>query len=598
VSPFAGKEPAPSAPLPPAPAPVWELAPAPEEDTVRRLAGELRLPPPLCRVLAARRVTDPEAAKRFLRPLLDDLHPPELLTGAPEAADRILRAVDEGETILVHGDYDVDGVCATALLTLWIRELGGRVTPFVPHRIRDGYDLGPAGIEAAQRAGARLLVTCDCGITAHGAVERARSEGLDVIVTDHHTPGSTLPPALAVVNPARSDCAYPGRGLAGAGVAFKLCHLLARRRGRPLAELLPHLDLVALATVADLVPLEGENRILVRFGLRALAATERPGLRALMQVTGVAGETVEAGQVGFQLAPRLNAAGRMGAANDALRLLLTEDRREAELLARQLDEVNARRRDEDERTLGEALERLRGRYDPREDFGVVLHGEGWHPGVVGIVASRVVERIHRPAVLLSVEEGRARGSARSVPGVDLHAAVKACREHLIRFGGHRQAAGMELEADRIPAFARAFDAAVRGQLDGRTPRPVVRGDAPLRLEEATDELHHFLRYIGPFGVGNPRPVFWARGAGLLGDPRVVGRGHLKLRLGEGRARLEAIGFGLGERMRPHELGRGPVDVLFQLRENVYRGVRSLQARLLDLRPAAAGTEGAWPEGTP
>ncbi len=579
--------------LGPPPPPLWELAPEPSGATVGSLADALSLPPALCRVLVARGIHEPAEARSFLRPLLDHLHPPELLADARKAAERILEAVDGGEIILVHGDYDVDGVCAAALLTLWIRHLGGRAEPFVPHRLRDGYDLGRAGLEAARKAGAGLLVTCDSGIVAHDAVSRAREMGLDVIVTDHHTPGDTLPPAVAVVNPMRSDCEYPDDRLAGVGVVFKLCQLLARLRGRPLDELLPHLDLVALATVADLVPLKGENRVLVRFGLRALEQTRRPGLRALIRVTGLQGEAIDAGRVGFVLAPRINATGRMGSASDALRLLLTENPEEARELAEALDALNTRRQEEDRRTLDEALQGLAVRYDPDRDFGVVLQGEGWHPGVIGIVASRVVERIHRPVILLSIQDGMARGSARSVPGVHLLDAVRGCARHLTRFGGHKQAAGLDLDAGRIPNFREAFNRQVREQLQGRIPRPVLRGDAPLPLAEATDELHHYLRYVGPFGIGNPRPVFWARGVRPAGGAREVGRGHLKLRLADAAGELEAIGFDLARRFPPDRVNGAPLDALFQLRENEYRGVRSLQARLVDLRRAVRG-ESAGP----
>ncbi|MEX0842796.1 MAG: single-stranded-DNA-specific exonuclease RecJ, partial [Gemmatimonadota bacterium] len=446
---------------------------------------------------------------------------------ADDFADAIRTAIRRGETILVHGDYDVDGLCSTALLTLWLRRLGGRVTPFVPHRTRDGYDLGPAGVEAARRAGAGLIVTCDSGISAHDAVRSAGMSGIDVVVTDHHTPGSELPPAVAVVNPSRSDCDYPDASLAGAGVAFKLCQLLAGMRGLPEEELLPYLDLVALATVADLVPLRGENRVLVRYGLRALSETRRPGLLALMEVTGKTPASMDAGSVGFVLGPRLNAAGRIGDPMDALRLLITDDRVEAQALARVLEEANRERREEDSRTLEEALGRLRTTYDPARDLGVVVEGQGWHPGVVGIVASRVVERLHRPAVLIAVDGESARGSARSVPGVNLYDAVRECAPHLTRFGGHRQAAGMDLATGDIPAFRVAFNKAVTSQLGGEVPGPVLRVDGPLPLEEATEDLRHFLEYLGPFGIGNPRPTFVAGGARVSGGGRIVGGRHLK-----------------------------------------------------------------------
>jgi single-stranded-DNA-specific exonuclease len=571
--------------LPPPPPPRWRLRDAPDPDVVRRLTGELSLPPALCGILAARGHVDPEAARRFLRPRLEDLPDPGTLTDAPEAAERILRAVEGGETILVHGDYDVDGVCAAALLTRWLRRLGGRVEPFVPHRLRDGYDLGEGGLEAARRAGASLIVTCDSGVRAVDPIRRARASGMDVIVTDHHTPGPELPPALAVVNPSRSDCRHPAGDLCGTGVVFQLARLLDRMRGLPQEELHSHLDLVALATVADLVPLTDANRILVRFGLRYLAHTEKVGLRALMDGAGLEGARdrgVDAGQVGFVLAPRINAVGRMGDAGVALRLLLTEDPGEASRLAGELEDENGRRKAEDRRTLDQALETLARDYQPERDMGVVVAGEGWHPGVIGIVASRVVERIHRPVVLVALDGAQGRGSARSIPQVHLHDAVEGCREHLIRFGGHRQAAGLDLEVARLPAFREAFNRAVGDQLTDGVPPPVLRVDAELPLEEATEELHHWLGYLGPFGIGNARPVFLGRGAPVADPPRVVGKDHLKLRLGNGGRGLEAIGFGLARRYPAGSVGPR-TDLAFQLRENEYRGRRTLQARLLDLR---------------
>jgi single-stranded-DNA-specific exonuclease len=593
----------PAPPLPLPPDPLWDEEAPPPAHEVARLAAELSLPESLCAVLAARGLSDPESARRYLRPRLEHLHPPENLPDAEVAVDRMLRAVEEGETIFVHGDYDVDGVAATATLTRWLRRLGGRVVPFVPHRTEHGYDLGPAGLEAAAAAGATLLVTCDSGILAHEAVERAGAMGIDVIVTDHHTPGETLPRALAVVNPARTDATYPERILCGTGVVYKLCQLLARRRGIEASELHPLLALVALATVADLVPLVGENRILVRFGLRFLEHTTDPGLVALKEVAGVEG-IVDAGDVGFQLAPRINAVGRMGAARTALELLLTTDPAEARELASTLEEANRLRRAEDRRTLDEALALLAERYDPERDFGVVLAAEGWHPGVIGIVASRVVERIHRPVVMVALEAGRGRGSARSIPGVHLFEALSGCREHLVRFGGHRQAAGMDLDAGALDAFRAAFNAEVRAQLAGENPVPRLRAEVTLSVGAADEALWRYLEHMAPFGIGNPRPVFRARGAQVEGRARIVGDGHLKLRLrdpeppagalsGRQGPALEAIGFGLGHRRPPDALGSEPVDALFRLRTNEYRGTTTLQAQLLDLRPTAPpGGDGA------
>jgi len=551
---------------------------------VALLEQELSLSRAVCGLLVARGIADPEVAKRFLRPRLADLPAPGAMRDLDVAADRILRAIDEGETILVHGDYDVDGVCAAALLTLWLKRLGSRVVPFVPHRTRDGYDLGSAGIRAARDAGAKLLVTCDSGIVAHEAVREAQAVGIEVIVTDHHTPGDTLPPATAVVNPARSDCDYPDPVPCGAGVAFKLCQRLAERRGIDPEELWPHLDLVALATVADLVQLRGENRIFVRFGLRYLAHTTKPGLRALLQVAGCTpGDELDAGTVGFVVAPRINAVGRMADAATALQLLLTEDPQEARALAAELDEENRRRQEEDRHTLAGAIDQLATAFDPERDFGVVIEGEGWHPGVIGIVASRVVERIHRPVVIVALDGENGRGSGRSISGVHLLDAIREGGAHLRRFGGHRQAAGLDVSRSEVPAFRAAFNRAVREQLGGGVPRPSVGGDLALSMREVDESLYRTLRHLGPFGMGNPRPVFLARGVALSEDARVVGTDHLRLRLAEEGHELEGIGFGLARRISVESLGRGPVDALFHLRENEYRGRRSLQARLVDVR---------------
>lgn len=565
----------------------WAEPPVPEPSVVDALTGALRLPPAVCAVLATRGHEDPEGAKRFLRPSLEQLHDPAGLADGPAAARRIARAVAEGETIFVHGDYDVDGICATAVYTRFLRGLGGTVVPFVPHRLRDGYDFAQAGLHAARRAGATLVVTADCGTVARDTVASARAGGMDVVVTDHHTVGPEAAEATALVNPQRPDCPYPEKGLCGAGVAFKTCVLVAREMGADPAPLHALLDLVALATVADLVPLQGENRILVRFGLRRFAQTRVAGITALLQAAGVDAPTVNAGQLGFVVAPRINAAGRVGESADALRLLLTDDPTEAAALARALEEVNRVRKDEDRRTLDEALALLESGYDASRDYGVVLASEGWHPGVIGIVASRVVERIHRPTVLVALDGGMGRGSARSIPGFHLYEALLACRSHLGRFGGHRQAAGMDVARDALPAFREAFNAEAHARLAEDDLQPLLRPDLELSLAEADLDLVHWLAYLGPHGIGNPRPLFLARGVALEG-PRRVGDTHLKVSLADGPARLDAIGFGLAERFPPESLGPGPYDVLVKLERNEWRGVARPQAQIVDVRPGGEG----------
>ena len=574
--------------------PRWVLPDPPDAGRVAALAAELELDPTLLAVLVRRGIERPQAVRDYLRPLLGHLHPPALLPDAPQAADRILGAIRAGESVLVHGDYDVDGICGVALLTRVLRSLGARVIPFVPHRLKDGYDFGAAGLAAARDAGARLILTVDCGVLANEWIRRAGQEGIDVVVTDHHLPGPELPPAVAVVNPARADSMYPEQGLCGTGVAWKLCCLLAERCGLSEESLLCHLDLVALATVADLVPLKGENRVLVRYGLRALSQTGKTGLLALLRVSGLevgpGRAPLEAGQAGFALAPRINAVGRMGDAMRGLRLLLSEDPDEAEDLAGVLDEENRERQAEDRRTLEQALELLADDFDPDRDYGVVLAVEGWHPGVIGIAASRVVERIHRPVVMVALRGGHGRGSARSIPGFDVHEAISACGAHLERFGGHAQAAGLELSAEAVPAFRDAFANEARLRLEGRELRPHLRIDLELPERAVERPLVKALRYTGPHGIGNPRPTFLLREMHVVAI-KAVSRGHLRVRVRKGDVRLDGIGFGLAERHLPEDLSAGPIDVVFQLVLDLWRGEERVQARILDLRPSGQSEEG-------
>lgn len=559
-----------------------------DEAEARALADVLGLPLPLCRLLAGRGF-DEAGARLFLRPRLDQLGDPFRLAGMTEAVERIETAIARGETILVHGDYDVDGICTTALYTRVLRALGARVVPFVPHRMTDGYDLGPAGIDAAREAGATLILTGDCGVVAHEAIAIAGRHGIDVIVTDHHTPGETLPEAVAVVNPNRPDCLYPHKTLAGVGVAFKLCQALHRSRGVDEEPLLFHLDLVAVATIADLARLEGENRVLVRYGLRVLAQTRNPGLRALMRRAGVGkdGAPISAGQVSHVLAPRINAVGRMDEAAWGVRLLLTDDPVEADRIAERLETENRTRQAVDRQTFDEAMAILERDFDPARDYGVVLAAEGWHPGVIGIVASRVVERIHRPVVLVALdpEGGSSRGSARSIRGFDLYQAIHHCAGHLERYGGHPMAAGLDIHAERVDAFREAFNRYARGIL---TPEDLVAQvdiDLELRLPEANRKLFDLLQHFGPFGVGNPTPVLAARDVALAGPMRVVGDGHLKLDLEQDGVRLPAIGFRMADRIPELNRAGGRVDVAFQLQENHWNGRTELQARLVDIRQA-------------
>jgi single-stranded-DNA-specific exonuclease len=558
-----------------------------DEPAVTHLAETLRLPTSLCRLLVLRGYADAEEARLYLKPRLERLHDPDLMIDMPAAADRIERALGRGETILVHGDYDVDGVCSTALLTRVLRSMGGTVVPFTPLRLRDGYDLTSAGVGAAISAGATLIVTADCGTVAHAAVDEAAAAGIDVIITDHHTPGPTLPAAVAVVNPNRPESEYPDRGLAGVGVAYKLCQALAKRGGMPADALRDYIDLVAVATIADLAPLRGENRILTRYGLRLLRETRNPGLRALLTAAGIdVANPLSAGQISHVLAPRINAVGRMGDAGRGVALLLTDDDGEAARLAAVLEEENRVRKAVDRQTLDEALDRLCADYDPDRDYGVVLAAPGWHPGVIGIVASRVVERIHRPVIMLAIDEatGRARGSARSIPRFHLYEAIRDCGHLLERYGGHRQAAGLDIAIDRIDEFRIAFNERARSVLEPDDVVARISVDMDVCLSDANLEMIDLLRHFGPFGMGNPSPMFACRGVRLARDPRIVKDEHAKLLVEDDTGRIDVIGFGMADRLR--DFARGDrLDIVFLLQIDDWSGRRRPQARLIDVRAA-------------
>ncbi len=546
-------------------------------------------------MLVARGHRDVDAAKSFLRPLLSGLHDPRRLRDADAAAERIARAVRDGERVAVHGDYDADGIAGAALLASWIRDLGGRAVAFVPERLAHGYDLSRAGVEWAGARGASLLVTVDCGVRALDAVDRAVAAGMDVVVTDHHPPGPALPRALAVVDPHRADCGYPNKRLCGAGVAFKVGQIVAELLGRDEDEAWPRLDLVALATIADQVGLEGENRILARYGLRAAARTRRVGLRALLGRAGIdEGEPLDAQAIAFQVAPRINAAGRVGRSASALRLLLSSREAEACALADELETDNAERRALERRTTEDALSTLGRRYDPDRDMGVVVAGDGWHPGVVGIVASRIVGRVFRPAVVIGMDGDRGRGSARSIPGFDLLGAISKCGEHLSRFGGHRQAAGLEIRRDRLDRFREAFAREAKRRLGPERPKPALGVDAEVDLADIGAEFHRVLRHLGPFGRGNPEPVFVARGVRVAGRVRALKGSHLGFRMASGGSRLDAIAFNLAERRSPADLEGRALDVAFSVLKNTYRGRTSIQARVLDARTARPATATADP----
>jgi single-stranded-DNA-specific exonuclease len=560
----------------------WILPKPPDEEAIRALATALSLPEIVCRLLLIRGYVSAEEAKLFLRPKLDRLHDPLGFLSMDKAVERLTRAVRDKELVFVHGDYDVDGICSTTLLIRAIRAFGGEATPFIPRRIEDGYDLSDAGVDAAIAAQARVVVTCDCGTTALKPVARLCKAGIDVIVTDHHLPGGPLPECISVLNPKRSGCEYPDKDLAAVGVAFKLALALARSLGKNENFVWAMLDLVALATVADVAPLRGENRVFVRYGLRMLAETRNVGLRALIRAAGLDGKQLTAGRLGFILAPRLNAAGRLGHAIRGVELLLTEDEHKANGIARELEELNYKRQEIDRWTLDQARERVL-QMDLDDTFGIVLADEAWHPGVIGIVASRLVEEFGRPTVLVALSGDHGKGSGRSIAKFDLHGALGKASDLLLRYGGHRAAAGVTVARDKVDAFATRFNDVARSLLTPEDLIPEVRVDLEVSMDGMDEKLESLFRHFEPFGIGNPTPVMLARKVVISKPPRTIGLDGLKLVLDTGTGSIEAIGWGLAHRAAEFQPG-GCVDIAFRLEKDEYRGESRLQARIADIRP--------------
>ncbi|MBX7119440.1 MAG: single-stranded-DNA-specific exonuclease RecJ [Gemmatimonadaceae bacterium] len=576
------------------PAARWEGVPAAPAGVAEALAEALRpgperagtqaVPLAVCRLLAARGIRTVDEAKRFLRPALEHIEAPDTMLDLGRAADRLAAAARAGEVVLVHGDYDVDGICSTTLMTRALRRLGARAVPFIPDRIADGYDLGPAGVRAAEAAGARVVLTCDCGTTALQPARDLAARGIDLIVTDHHLPGAELPEAYALVNPRRPGCPSADKDLAAVGVAYKLALAVTRRLGGDEGMVHEMLDLVALATIADVAPLRGENRVMVRHGLKRMAESRHIGLRALIRAARLDGKPLTAGRVGYTLAPRLNALGRLRRAIRGVELLLAEDEATANAIARECEELNEHRQSMDRAILDEAMRRIDA-MDLDATWGLVLDSTAWHPGVIGIVASRVVERTARPAMLIAVQDGVGKGSGRSIGAFDLHQALQACSDLLVKHGGHRAAAGLTIAPARIPAFAERFDAVAHERLTREDLVPRLRTDLELGLDEADEAFERSLRHLEPFGVGNPGPVLVARDVRVVGSPRRVGADGLKLALETGRGTMDGLGWGLAA--RAGELRAGArVDLAYRLDVNEYQGARTLQAVVQDFRVRA------------
>ncbi len=575
----------------------WRLRAA-DDAIVSRLAAEANVTSVVARLLVARGVTSAEAASRFLQPKLEDLHSPYVMSGMSAAVERLSAALARREKILIYGDYDVDGTTAIVILKTAIELCGGAADFHVPHRIREGYGMKDEVIERAAAEGVRLIISVDTGIRAFAAADTAYRTGVDLILTDHHLPNEALgvPRALAVLNPNQPGCSYPCKALCGAAVAFKLAQAMLEKNDR--ARLIPSfIKMVAIATIADVVPLVDENRVFAKLGLEGLRQPVNAGLRALIEVAQLNGKALTASDVGFRLAPRLNAAGRMDVAREVVELFSVRDPARAREIAQHLDRLNAERQQEEARILADIEQRFIATPELRDAYCIVIEGGGWHRGVVGIVASRVVERHCRPALVISVEDGEGHGSGRSIPAYHLLDALESCRELFTRYGGHAHAAGFALPAERIAALRAALDAHARARLTLADFEPTLEFDAELALEQVTPELYDAVCRLEPFGCDNPEPVFAARGVRLLLPPRVLKDKHVKLRVAQnpggrrGRA-FDALGWRFAERLQREQVLAGDMlDLAFTLDHNPHPEFGGLELCLADFaKLAAAGAQ--------
>lgn len=571
-----------------------------DDEASSQLARELEIPELLAQLLILRGISESGAARRFLDAPLDSLHDPFEMKGMEAAVRHLTGEIARGAPIGIYGDYDVDGISATALLVHFFGALGVPVHYYIPHRLRDGYGLHLPGLMELQGAGCETVVTVDCGISAAEVAEAARAAGIALIVTDHHQPPERLPEAVAVLNPRQPGCGYPFKDLSGVGLAFKLAVAVRRRLyeesgGAALPNLKQHLDLVALGTVADVMPLLGENHVLVRSGLEVLSPSNeagapdrrKAGIRALQLAADLKADRLTPSQVSFVLAPRLNAAGRVGEPRLGVELLTTADAAEARARAERIEEWNRQRQELQQEAVEEAEKLLAAGPPPAELGAIVLGSRRWHPGVIGIVASRLVDAHFRPAALIHFEGEMGKGSVRGVPGFHVYDALQECADLLVQFGGHKAAAGLSIHEDQFEAFRDRFSEVARAVRGDAPAVPDLQLDAVVHFSDLNPSLLKWIEAMAPFGAGNPRPLFAAAGVEVVGAPQLVGKSgaHLKFRLRQHREMHEAIAFGMGGLMEDPDALKGKLDVAFHPGLNRWRGAETVQLEVKALRPA-------------
>ncbi len=555
-----------------------------EQATAERLSNELEISPVAGRLLASRGIRTAAEARSYIRPSLDSLHDPFLMRDMGAAVDRLCRAIDNHERIMVYGDYDVDGTTAVALMYSFLRTQTDNLIYYIPDRYTEGYGISTKGIDTAKEKGCTLVIALDCGIKAVDKMDYANNLGVDFIVCDHHTPGDVTPRAVAVLNMKRADCLYPFKELSGCGVGFKLVQAYAQRRGIDPQEIYKLLPLLAMSIASDIVPVTGENRILAFYGLRAINAFPSVGVQAIMKVAGIEGKTINMSDLVYKFGPRINAAGRIKSGAEAVRLLITDDAEAALQFAQDIDSYNQDRRDFDSKTTDEALEQLQKDPMNAERFTTVVYSPDWHKGVVGIAASRLTETYYRPTIVLTAgEDDIISGSARSVSDFDIYTAIDSCRDLLTNFGGHKFAAGLSMHKADLPEFKRRFEEFVAAHITPEQQQPTLEIEAEVELSDMNWKMYKILQCLEPFGPGNERPLFLCRNLINNRNTRAVSEGkHLHLDLTDRIVAMDGIAFGQGDKAEHLQNGLG-VDVCFYLEENSYRGRTTLQMNAQDIK---------------
>ena len=561
----------------------WVYRELPAEETVHRLAQQINVNQVVASILVQRSVLDYQQAKDFFRPSLDQLHHPFLMKDMDRAVDRLLLAIDKKEQILIYGDYDVDGTTAVALCYGFLKQHYRNLDYYIPDRYQEGYGLSQRAIDLAHQKEVSLIITLDCGIKATQLISQAKERGIDFIICDHHRPGMTLPPAVAVLDPKREDCNYPFDELSGCGVGFKFLQGFCERASIPVASLYEYLDLVAVSVASDMVPITGENRVLTHFGLRKLNHSPGPGLKSLRNLAGIR-RAMTVSDVVFGIAPRINAAGRIDHAKDAVKLLLSEDEKEADHWAGQVNEKNITRRSVDANITEEALAMIEQRDPEQQAKSTVLYKEDWHKGVIGIVASRCLEKYYRPTIILTESKHKATGSARSVAGFDIYQAITECSDLLDQYGGHKYAAGLTLPLDKVTDFQERFEEVVSKSINEELLTPVIDVDQTISFDQIDFRLHKLIKQMAPFGPENRQPVFVTKNVKTSHAPRILKEAHLKFFIKEESSAIQfdAIGFGLSHYAEAIKDG-ALFDVAYSIDQNDYQGHRSLQLIVKDIR---------------